>query len=190
MGRMGARTRARARKHWRKIEIFGKLSVMHITNEVKKDEPFQVFVDRLRDGQTEKIDEQLSAGFLAVNEKELSFTENISVKGEAYLAEDSLVLHLDIAAEGKMPCSICNEPTSITICIEGLYHVESLEEIKTGVFDAQKLVRETVLLETPQFAECHHGKCPQRKEMAKYLKEETPSDKTEDEGYQPFKDLT
>jgi hypothetical protein len=50
------------------------------------------------------------------------------------------------------------------------------------------LLRESVLVEVPLFAECNHGNCTQRAELKKYMHQNTESDDAE-EGYQPFKDL-
>jgi len=154
------------------------------------DDPFKIYVDRLRDGQVEKIQEVFSSDFLDVHEKELAFDAKVIVNGEAYLAEDALVLHLDLDAQATMPCSICNESTSVPIEVKGFYHLVPLDEIKSGVYDMQEALREAILLETPQFAECHGGACPQRDVIGKYLRKESLQTKdVEDEGYRPFADL-
>ena len=55
-------------------------------------------------------------------------------------------------------------------------------------YNFKNLLRETILLEVPSFAECEGGSCPKRKEYNKYLKESS-NEQSEDEGYQPFADL-
>lgn len=154
------------------------------------NERLKIFVDQLRDGHIEKINETVAPDFFDVDAKELSFPEAIQVHGEAYLAEDMLVLHLDMETSLLIPCKICNESTKVKVAVKGMYHAEPLEEIKGSVFDYQELLRETILLEAPTLVECHQGNCPQRKMMKKYLKEESQKKGvTCDEVYRPFADL-
>jgi len=151
---------------------------------------FKIYVDQLRNGNDEEIQEEFSPAFLNVNEKELSFADPIEVNGHAYLTDDSLILNLAIKTKAMIPCSICNEPFKFDIEISNFYHVEELEEIKGAVYDFQELLRETILLETPQFAECHQGKCPDREKIKNYLKEVSEEKKSsEEDGYQPFSDF-
>lgn len=152
---------------------------------------FKIYVEQLRDGHIEKISEKFSPDFLDVHEQDLKFVDPVLVDGEAYLAEDMLILHVDIKTTGLIPCSICNEPVKVEIAIDGSYHATPLDEIKGGVFNFQEIIREVILLETPILAECNKGKCPQRTLVQKYLKGENTS-KTKDgeeDGYQPFADL-
>lgn len=156
------------------------------------EDAFKIYVEQLRDGHVEKIRETFSPHFLDVDEKELKFIDDVVVKGKAYLAEDELILNLDIATKAEKLCIICNQPTKVDIAIKEFYHAEPLDQIKSGVFVFQDLLRENILLETPGFAECHDGKCPQRREMTKYLKEKKTAkeeSKEEDEGYHPFADF-
>jgi uncharacterized metal-binding protein YceD (DUF177 family) len=152
------------------------------------DDDFKIFVEQLRNGHERKIEEVLDPEFLDIHEKDLSFRKKVYLKGKAYLAEDELILHWDAQTEAEISCSICNEPVSIGIQIQDFYHAEPLSEIKTGIFNFKDLLRETILLEVPPFAECHQGKCPKRKEIKKYLKD--PSKKgLDEERYHPFADL-
>lgn len=154
------------------------------------DDHFRIFVEQLREGHTEEIDETFPPAFLDVHEKELVFTEPVTVKGEVYLAEDTLVLHLDIEAVAEVPCSVCNKPVEVPISIEGFYHAVPVNEIKGAVYDFSEVLRETILLEVPHLAECREGKCPQRKTIGKYLKKEkSPGSDDDGEGYRPFADL-
>lgn len=152
------------------------------------DEAFKIYVDQLRNGGHKEFNETFSTDFLDIHEKDLAYTDVVTVDGETYLADNDLVLHFAISASGLVPCSICNEPVPITVEIKNFYHLEPLDNIKSGIFNISEVVREAIILETPAFAECHQGKCPKRKELKKYLKEPL---KTADgkEGYRPFADL-
>ena len=50
------------------------------------------------------------------------------------------------------------------------------------------MLRDEILLEVPQFAECGNGQCPSRIEIQKYLKQ-TDDDQEDDEGHHPFAQL-
>lgn len=154
------------------------------------DDRFRIFVEQLRDGTVEEIDETLSPDFLEIKEKELSFSQPVVVKGQVYLAEDMLILHLDIKTTATLPCAICNGPAEVPIAIKGFYHAIPLDEIKGAIYDFREILRETILLEVPILAECHQGKCPQRESLKKYLKKESvPGSKEDEDGYRPFADL-
>lgn len=155
------------------------------------DDAFKIYVEQLRDGHSEKIQETFPPDFLEVNDQDLSFVDPVVIKGEAYLAENMLVLHLDIKTKGTLPCVICSAPVKVPVEIDGFYHAIPIEEIKGAVYNVKEILRETIILETPQRAECHQGKCPQRQTLKKYLKEENPKEKGQDnqEGYKPFADL-
>ncbi|NGX43233.1 MAG: hypothetical protein K940chlam7_01525 [Chlamydiae bacterium] len=155
------------------------------------DEAFKIFVDRLKGGKVEKIDHSFAPDFIDVKEKDLSFPAGVEVRGEAYVTNEDLVLHLDIGTVGVMPCSICNNPVDVRVDVAGCYHVESLKKIKAGIFDMRDAIRESVLLECPAFAECNEGSCPKRKELGKFLKTSSSVESdVEVEGYHPFTDLT
>lgn len=151
------------------------------------DDVFKIYIEQLREGHEEKIDEMLDPGFLDIQEPDLVFDKPVKLEGVAYLAEHELVLHWDIRTEALVPCSICNEPVRVPIHIQNFYYSEPTEEIKSGVYNFKDLLRETILLEVPAFAECSGGKCPKRQEYQKYLKESSnPSDEN---GYHPFADF-
>lgn len=155
------------------------------------DDHFRIFVEQLREGQVEEVNEEFSPQFLDVHERDLSFKSPVMISGEAYLAEDMLVLCFDIKTNATLPCLVCNDPVNVDIGIKGFYHAVPLKEIKGGIYDFSEILRETILLETPQLAECHQGKCPQRKNLEKYFKQESSlgTNKSEDEGYRPFAGL-
>jgi cytochrome oxidase Cu insertion factor (SCO1/SenC/PrrC family) len=76
----------------------------------------------------------------------------------------------------------------INIEIDNFYHSEPLSEIKGAIYNFKDLLRETILLEVPSFAECE-GNCPRRQEVSKYLKEPSDDQQDSEDGYQPFADL-
>ncbi len=149
------------------------------------DDRFKIFVEQLRDGHIEQIQETYPSDFLDIHEKELAFIGKVVVDGEAYLANEDLILNLNISASAKLPCSICNNEVVSEIQIFHFYHSEPLAEIKGGVYNMQNILRETILLETPAFAECNQGKCPRRNDISNYLVQQNKKD-LEEEGYQPF----
>lgn len=155
------------------------------------DEAFKIYIEQLRDGRTEEICEVHSPEFLDVQDDELQFTRDVNFEGQAYLADDNLIIHLNVEAYANLPCSICNEPVEVKIEIPNFYHLESQDGIKTGIFDFTQALREAILLEVPGFAECN-GHCPEREKIAKFLKVK-PNASSEslgdDEGYQPFADI-
>lgn len=153
------------------------------------DESFRIYVEQLRDGQIETLAEIFSPEFLNVKEKDLAFIDPVNISGEAYLADDMLVLHLNVDTLATMPCRICNETFKHEIRIKDFYHAESVDEIKGRVFDFHNVLREAIILETPPLAECHQGKCPKRKTLQKFFKPEGVAKGEEDEGYRPFADL-
>jgi uncharacterized metal-binding protein YceD (DUF177 family) len=152
------------------------------------DDAFKIYIEQLRDGHSERIDEAFDPGFLDIHEKEVAFVDPVRVRGHAYLADDKLVLNLDISTFVELPCVICNDPVKVEIKDRNFYHVEPLEEIRTGIYNFKDLLRETVLIDIPPFAECHQGKCPHRAEIAHYFKPEAAGGKEndEEEGYTPF----
>lgn len=154
------------------------------------EDEFKIYVEQLRTGQIETIDEKFTPDFLEVHEKDLDYKEPVIVKGKAYLADSELVINLDISTKATVPCTICTEPVKVDVNIRQFYHAVPLSEIKSGIYNFKEILREAVILDTPEFAECG-GKCPRRKEVKKYLKRENPQDKTgsENDGYHPFSNL-
>lgn len=129
---------------------------------------FKIYVDRLKNGLTEKIDFTVDSDFL--DAPDIAFSAPATVQGEAYLADEHLIIHLQAQTEAKVPCVICNTPFTMKIVVSDFYHSTPLSEIKTAVFDFGPLLREDILLQIPQFAECSEGKCPERVDVSKFLK--------------------
>ena len=133
---------------------------------------FKIYIDRLYDEKIEKIEETLSPDFMEVDEKDLQFPSPVKINGKAYIADQHLILHLNITTDIRIPCSICNKPVKTLIQIEQLYHTEELTQIKNQIYDYSSPLREGILLEVPSYVECE-GKCPHRGEMKKYVSEGT-----------------
>lgn len=153
---------------------------------------FRIFVEQLRDGHIEELNETLTPEFIDVNEEALKFLDPVYLKGEAYLADDDLVLKFNCNTIATMPCAICGETTKHAVAVHDDYQMVPLDEIKGSVFDIKDMLREAIILEAPRSVECHEGHCPQRTRLKKYFKNETAktSDKDDDEGsYRPFADL-
>ena len=150
------------------------------------DDSFKIWIDRLKNGQTQKIAESLAPSFLDVQEEELQFRAPVQVKGEAYLTESELILHLNASTSAKMPCAICNKMIDIPLKIGNFYHAEPMSEIRDAIFDFRKALREALLIELPQYVECRGGNCPDRCTLKPYMREENRKDKTT---YFPFSGL-
>lgn len=147
---------------------------------------FKIYVDRLRNGETESLDIISTPDFLEINEKELKFSDPVEVSGQAYQADGELVINLQISTVARLPCSMCNQEVVHPIEINSMYFTKPLSEIHSHIFDFSEAVREAVLLEVPFIVECNGGDCPSRKDIQKFL---APPKQTEDDGWQPFKDL-
>lgn len=149
------------------------------------ESPFQIYVDRLRGGKREEISFANTPEFLGVTENELSFKAPIQVDGEAYLADNELLLHLNMKAEAEMPCKICGVAVQIPVEVKNFYHSLPASDVKSAIFDFSSIVREEILIQLPQFAECGNGQCPKRKDFDQYFRKNNP----EEEGQKPFADL-
>lgn len=151
----------------------------------------KIFIERLRDGKTQSIAEDLNPSFMDVKEQDLLFEQPIHVHGEAYLAEDWLIVKLTIETQAKLYCAVCNEPFNFAIKIQEMMHEEPLENSRDAAFDLIPLVRETILLEIPFLPQCGTLKCNNRQEVEKYLKKEkhSPDADMPVNGHKPFQDL-
>lgn len=144
---------------------------------------FILYIDRLKNGESETFSSDVAADFLDCSEKELVFENPVSIKGEAYVANEHLVIHLDVATTVKMPCSICNQMIEYPLSIKNFYHTQEMEKCFSSTYDFRKALREQLLIELPQYVECKGG-CSSREEVKKYLKKDTSS--TEEPPYFPF----
>lgn len=150
----------------------------------------KIFLDRLRAGEEEEISLSVAPDFLGIREEELIFDSPIEISGKAYLTKDSFIVHLKSKTCIKIPCSICNQMIIISLEAPDIFHSIFLEELKEAVFDYSFLIREDLLLQVPPFAECQKEGCPERKNLASYLKKTTSVKKNPaEETYFPFADL-
>ena len=145
-------------------------------------EQLKIYTEQLRNGKRETLDLTLPSNFLDLHEQDLAFENPIQLKGEVYAADDQMIVHLKAKTEGKMPCSICNQITPLSLQTEDIYHTIPFNEISTQIFDLSDLVREEIVLFIPQFIECNHGHCPERPSVAKFIKEKS-------DHHFPFADL-
>jgi hypothetical protein len=77
----------------------------------------------------------------------------------------------------------------LPLVIRDFYYPQPLAELEGPVFDYAFLIRETLLLQTPPFAECNGGNCSERTEVNKYLKKPTEVKIHHQPTYFPFSDL-
>lgn len=129
-----------------------------------------IHTDQLDEGKREEIDLTLPPDFLDVKEDDLSFPHPIRVKGETYVITDHLVLLLSVETKAQMPCTICNKKISVPIKTQDISHTLPLAEMESTIFDYTDLLREEIILLIPQFAECENGKCPERAQIAPFMK--------------------
>lgn len=131
-------------------------------------ENLKIYIDRLKH-QPQKIKETLSPDFLGIDEDDLVFEEPVQLNGEVYIADDHLIIHLQIETSAYLPCSICNNPVETPISIKNLYLTHLLAEIPGAIFDLTEEIRESILLQTPLFTECNNGQCAERENIKKFL---------------------
>ncbi len=172
---------------------FFEFKLLHRSTEIHHmtviDPALKIYVEQLRGGKTQHLSESISPEFLGVQEAELAFHSPVVIEGEAYLAQDDLVIQVDVQTAAQIPCRVCNELFSYEISIQKLMHIEPITDLKRGYFDISEVLREAILLEIPVIAECHNGHCPARKDMEGYLKQSVEEDQAE-EGYHPFEGLS
>ncbi|HSX10281.1 MAG TPA: hypothetical protein VLF94_00995 [Chlamydiales bacterium] len=149
-------------------------------------QPFIILIDRLKGGHSQKIEEALDPSFLGADEPDLRFTTKVTVKGEAYLTDAHLIVHLKARTVVSMPCSVCNQMIDTELKVENFYHTEPIEEIQGAKFNYSEALREAVLIELPRTVECNKGNCPERATITPYLRSEKRTDKTT---YFPFADM-
>ncbi|MCP5470051.1 MAG: hypothetical protein H7A36_06060 [Chlamydiales bacterium] len=132
------------------------------------DDAFKIFVERLKEGEPEVLEEVYAPTFMEIEEDELRFEAPIHLEGEAFVSGDSLVIIGQVTTRAKVPCAICNEFTEVSLELPNFTHTEKVDEVKSGVYNLAPILREAILLELPSKAECK-GKCPDRERVEKYL---------------------
>jgi uncharacterized metal-binding protein YceD (DUF177 family) len=148
-------------------------------------DPFKILIDRLKGGQTHKIEEALDPRFLGPDEDALKFFSKVIVKGDAYVTEAHLIIHLKGGTKVLIPCAVCNQMTEVELKVDNFYHTEPMEEIKSAIFDYSEALREALLIELPRTVECNQGKCPERELIKPFLRSKERDDKSQF----PFADL-
>ncbi|MEL7431386.1 MAG: hypothetical protein AAGI90_02500 [Chlamydiota bacterium] len=133
---------------------------------------FTIYVDRLKNGHTDRFSSSVSADFLDCNDRDLQFTSPVDCSGEAYIASDHLVVHISAATVIGIPCSICNKTVLVPIAMKNFYMTKPLQEC-SSTYNFQNALREELLLEVPPFSECAGG-CKNRKFVEKFMKKEDP----------------
>ncbi len=152
------------------------------------EDEYKIYVDQLRNGREQIIQERLEPDFLDIQEEGLLFNQPVELTGKVYLAESELLLRWNVKTIALISCRICNRKVPVEIHLSNVYHSIPLSDIPGGIFNYKELLRETILLEVPTHVECE-GSCPQRKEYAKYLKEPSDQQPKEENGYRPFADF-
>ena len=150
------------------------------------NEAFRVYTDRLKNGDVQRVEGSFDPSFLEVEETELHFHKPIAVKGEAYIADEHLVIHLNASTFAEMPCAICNEMFNHPLTVGNFYTTEPLSDIPSAIYDFSVAVREALLTELPRTVECNGGQCRSRESIAPFLRSEKRTDKTT---YFPFADI-
>lgn len=150
------------------------------------NDPFQIWVDRLKGGKTQKINESLDPSFLDVQEEELRLDAPVIVIGEAYLSDNELILRLTASTQVSMPCAICNQMIPVKLAVNDFYHAHPLDEIPSAIYDFRIPLREALLIELPKYVECNQGKCPERKVIAPYMRS---GEKIKKDTHFPFSNL-
>jgi hypothetical protein len=146
-----------------------------------KNNDLHIFIDRLvNEGEFEHSG-TLDPAILGLNEQEC-IAGPILYQLKAYLADDHLVVTFDVKSLLKIPCKICNEFTDYDVNCTKQTHLEPLNELKKGFYDASECLTEAILINIPPFYECE-GNCPQRASLAPFLKKETKKI------YSPFDEL-
>lgn len=149
-------------------------------------QPFIILIDRLKGGHSQKIEEAFDPAFLGLDEPDLRFPTQVIVKGEAYLTDDHLIIHLKAQAKASMPCSVCNQMIDTELKVDNFYHTEPIEEIRSASFNYSDALREALLIELPKTVECNRGNCPERATITPYLRSEKRTEKTT---HFPFADM-
>lgn len=143
-------------------------------------------LERLREGKIEFIKEELDPAGLDISDEELVCKGPVSIEAEISLVDIWVLVKLSLKASLILPCAFCNETFVFPIKLEHFQHEEPLENVSHDVYDLIPLIREACLLEVPFYPQCAGTTCRNRKTLEKFMR---PEGSSEEEGYQPFKDL-
>lgn len=129
----------------------------------------KIYIDRLRNGQTERFEGQAAPAILELEDPEVQALCPIDFSVKAYLSYNELIVDLMVKTYVTIPCALCNEKESI--CIEVRHHQEviPISEIKGQIYDITQLLREAVILNLPSFIRCGKDHCKNLQTIEKYL---------------------
>ena len=148
-----------------------------------KKEEIKIYIDRLANEGEFEQNGLLPASLLELSENDGKASE-IAYKLKAYIADEHLVVTFDASCNLQLPCKICNELTPYQIDCAKQTHLEPLNGLRKGFFEASSCLRDAILLNVPPYCECL-GNCPERTHLKKFLKQEHESA----EVYHPFQGL-
>jgi uncharacterized metal-binding protein YceD (DUF177 family) len=143
-------------------------------------------IERLRVSGVEFIRDELDPAGLDISDEELVCKGPISIEAEISLVDIWVLVKLSLKATLIIPCAFCNETFVFPIKIEHFQHEEPLEYLSKDVYDLIPLIREVIILEVPFYPQCGGKTCRNRKALEPFMR---PEGSSEEEGYQPFKDL-
>lgn len=132
---------------------------------------FNIYLDRLKDGHVEEINAKIPSDFMEIDDVDLSFPEEVTFSGEAYISEDFLILQLKISTVALLPCLICNEKMNLPVHVDDFALSEKISGYRSQVFDFSNEVRSAIIVKVPQYFECNQGCCPEREAITKFLKQ-------------------
>jgi uncharacterized metal-binding protein YceD (DUF177 family) len=145
-----------------------------------------VCVERLRDGKIEYIRDELDPAGLDIADEELCCKGPVFIEAEVSLVDIWILVKISLRTSLVLPCAVCNETFVFNVKLDHFQHEEPLENISADVYDLIPLVREMILVEVPFYPQCAGNSCRNRKSLEKYIRYEGTS---EEDGYQPFKEL-
>ena len=131
----------------------------------------KIFTEQLNETH-QKFDTTFPSDFLDLHEKEIQTPSPVTVKGEAYVLDELLMITFEVATDIQLPCSICNKSTLVSLQNKNIIISIPLAELPSSIYDPTELIREEVVMLIPQFIECKKGACPERKSLDSYLKHE------------------
>lgn len=147
---------------------------------------FEIFIDRLKDGEELAIDELLDPSCLDLAEDdELTASSPIQVQGRVYAASDWVVIDAKVSTSVGMKCAMCNDPFTYAIELPRFFDEKEISTIENGKWDIQKELREAILLEIPFFALCNGDSCHNIAEIQQFIRTEQASKRGENK---PFLD--
>jgi hypothetical protein len=135
--------------------------------------PFRIYLDRLKPlgSAVEEFDETVPPEFIGVDDRELRFEAPVHFSGKAYLAGKNCIIQVSVETEASQPCPICGAWGRTPIQLRQVTIPVEEEHIHGGVLDLRGPLREEIVMAVPQFVECRPEGCPERAEIARYLKQ-------------------